>query len=152
VSWSVMQMTESPMAAAARTSSTEVTMPSLARVWLWASAALRPSPRWMRSGTLGARRCGRSLEDRACGAQNGDVGHDGTHHHPPRARGEQHPSDHVDDVVLAEEDDAHEHQARPAEQDPGAAWIDATQREEAEERERRVQRGKAAVELGLSRL
>lgn len=32
VSWSVMQMTESPMAAAARTSSTAVTMPSLATV------------------------------------------------------------------------------------------------------------------------
>ena len=34
VSWSVMQMTDSPMAAAARASSTAVTMPSLARVWL----------------------------------------------------------------------------------------------------------------------
>jgi hypothetical protein len=114
-------------------------MPSLSRVWLWASAALSPA----------ASRCDGCLEDGTGGAQDGDVGHDETHHHPPRGRGEEHSSDHVDDVVLAEEDDAHEDQAGPAEQDPGAAWIDAAEREEAEERERRVQRGEGGGRIGV---
>jgi len=101
-----------PDGGAARTSSTEVTCRRWRGVAV-ASAALRPSPRRMRSGTLGARRCGRSLEDRACGAQNGDVG---TRHasspttRPRRAA----PLRSRRYVVLAEEDDAHEHQARPA--------------------------------------
>src|ERR1039458_4768089 len=149
VSWSVMQMTDSPMAAAARTSSTAVTMPSLARVWLWASAALNPAPSRMRSGTPGPDRCGRSLEDGARGAQDGDVGHHGMHHHPPRGRGEEPPSDHVDDVVLAEEDDAHEDQAGPAEEDPGAARVDAPEGQPAEGGEGRVQRGEGGGRVGV---
>jgi len=71
------------------------------------------------------------------------------HHHPPRRRGEQHASDHVDDVVLAEEDDAHEDQAGPAEQDPGAARVDAAEGEEAEEGEGRVQRGEGGRRIGV---